>query len=86
MVKKKFYAYTVTWRDSCDWQGWHDVADKRHAEVGSISSIGWCIALTPSTVVLTTSLSNTGDAMDSLAIPREAVIKMRRLPHHVLEV
>lgn len=75
-------AYIVRWRDSSTLRGWRAVDDDAH-EVATITSIGWLVRQTPKTVTVTTSISECGNAVDAISIPREAITKMTKLKYHI---
>lgn len=77
----KHYAYIVKWRDSATLKGWRSIADDHGPSV--ITSVGWMIRRTPNTVTLTTGISECGNVVDAISIPREAVTKMTRLKNYV---
>jgi len=78
----KYQAYLVTWRDSAGTPGWRPIDDREFGVV-EIFSVGWLIRQSKAEVTITTSLSEGGRALDVLTIPREAITKMKRLPHYI---
>lgn len=83
---KKHQAYIVKWRDSSALQGWHSVDDNRHGNITTITSIGWLVKETAKVITITTSISECGNVMDALSIPKEAVTKMTKIPRHIENV
>ena len=81
-MPKKHHAYLVTWRDSSTLGGWRLIDDPLHYAV-EIWSIGWLVRETKKDIMITTSVSQTGRACDVLAIPREAIVRMKKLPQFV---
>lgn len=79
---KKHHAYIVTWRDSATLPGWQRMALERD-EVSIITSVGWIVRETKTALTITTSISDSGSAMDALTIPREAITRKTKLNHYI---
>lgn len=77
MMTKKYPVYRIFWLDSAAPVGW------KHPdypfEVAAVESVGFLIEKTPKQVTITTSVSDEGNVMDPLSIPRAAITKMKRL-------
>lgn len=82
MAASKHHAWIVKWRDSSSLRGWRSIDDPAHG-TGMITSVGWVIQQTPKTVTITTSISECGNVVDAIAIPREAIVKMTKLKNYV---
>lgn len=72
----------VEWRDSHSHQGWDTTEGHRgNASVGPMRSIGYVLAKDRHIIQLAQSMSAiTGHVADTITIPRENVIRMRRIP------
>ena len=80
---KRRHAYIIVWNDSTALRGWHPINSPEH-KTSSITSIGWIIKQEPKTVTITTSISQFGNVMDALSIPRNSIKRMKRLRPFVL--
>ena len=71
----------VSWIDSNGYGRWASLGDLRNHSVASCKSIGYLLKETKKEIILvgTQSYCNDGDGMQTLAIPRGCVIKIRRL-------
>jgi hypothetical protein len=71
----------VEWRDSCSHGGWNTVENHRkRCAVGPCRSIGYIMSDADRMLTLAQSQSAVNqDVTDIIAIPREAVVKIRRL-------
>lgn len=79
---KKHHAYIVKWRDSSTLRGWRAIDDHAHG-VSMVWSVGWLVKQTPKTLTLTAGISECGNVVDALTIPREAVTQMTKLKNYV---
>lgn len=80
----KHHAYVIKWRDSCSNGGWRRVDTLDREEIAIITSVGWIVRQTKKEITITTSMSDRGNVMDTLTIPREAVTMMTRLKQHIV--
>jgi hypothetical protein len=71
----------VEWRDSASRGGWDSVGNHRQRrQVGPCRSIGYLLTQDKDVVQLAQSMSSmTQDVNDTVTIPRENVIRMKRL-------
>lgn len=79
---KKHHAYVVKWRDSSTLRGWRSIDDPL-LDIATITSVGWMARQTPKTVTLTTGISECGNVVDAITIPRESITKMTKLKNYV---
>lgn len=79
----KHPAVLLTWRDSCSERGWNRMTDPESKTVSIITSVGWIVDETDGEITITTSITDHGSAMDPLTIPKECIVKRKRLPHHI---
>jgi hypothetical protein len=68
----------VKWLDSASLPGWH-YKDPTDADVSVIVSLGLVVGTKPQCLVLTSSLDDSGGAMDPLAIPWAAIQELNVL-------
>lgn len=78
------HAYVIEWIDSHGLTGWHGLKDLDHSFI-RITSIGLLVQQDDDKVVITTSVSEAGDVIDVLAIPRVAIVKMSKTKFTVAE-
>lgn len=79
---QKHHAYIVKWRDSSTLRGWHNIDSPQHGPA-VITSVGWLVKKTPKTLTLTTGVSECGNVVDAISIPREAVTKITKLKNYI---
>jgi hypothetical protein len=77
----KHHAYIVTWNDSATTRGWRAM-DERH-RASTITSVGWVFRETKDEITMTCGISDCGNVVDALTIPRTCITKMRKLPQFV---
>lgn len=78
----RHHAYVVKWIDSSTLRGWRSIDDEQH-DTAVITSIGWVVKMTAKVVTMTTAISECGNVVDAISIPRAAVIKMVKLKNCV---
>lgn len=69
----------LTWLDSEASPGWQYVQNLKPQE-SKIHSIGWLVKETETAVMISTSVSENGGAMDPLTIPKCAIVKRSDYP------
>lgn len=77
---RKTPAIYVEWTDSAAIRGWHHEATfLADASPTKIVSIGYLLKETEDFVSITTSIADTGSAMDVLSIPKVAITRRKKL-------
>lgn len=69
----------LTWLDSEASPGWQHILAIQPQE-SKIHSIGWLLKETETAVMISTSVSENGGAMDPLTIPKCAIVKRSDYP------
>ena len=77
MPKKKPPMIYVEWDDSCVLRGWQ--SPEGDHTVAKISSVGFLIREEKHALTISTSLSDYGNIMDGLTIPKAHITKRRRV-------
>ena len=68
----------IEWLDACSYQGWMDLTDDS-PDTASITTIGYLAEEDDKQVLITSSLSETGNILGAVAIPKGWIRKRRNI-------
>ena len=76
---KKLPLYEIEWRDSRTSGGWSTLKEYRKKTAVVIKTVGYLTMNTDDDVQVVQSISDIGSISDSMTIPKECVVRTRRL-------
>ena len=73
----------VWWRDSCSFPTWRDSETVRTMTPDDIESVGFVVTDNADRLIITQSVSVSGNMDNALAIPRECISEIKELDYAV---
>lgn len=69
----------IEWVDSASSRGWNDIDDNAAHSIVSVYTAGYIVRQDKHSITVTTSITSIGHVMDSLTIPKVAVVSSKRM-------
>lgn len=77
--KQVYKLWQIDWKDAKADGGWNQV-DKYKTKLLIVHSVGWKLAETKESVLLAQQMSESGQAADTINIPKSCIVKQYKLP------